>query len=122
MENLIKWGIEVLCCLAAAFAVRYAVSLAAKPCTERALTLFLPIGNNGESAEYLLRKGIRKLSAAGGARVRIVCIDRGMDEETRKICRIFERSCPAVEIRKRNESTDFESGEAGLRQESPPER
>lgn len=115
MENLIKWGIEVLCCLAAAFAVRYAVSLAAKPCTERALTLFLPIGNNGESAEYLLRKGIRKLSAAGGARVRIVCIDRGMDEETRKICRIFERSCPAVEIRKRNESTDFESGEAGLR-------
>ena len=55
-------------------------------------------GHN-EEAEYILRSAIARMRWMGGREEKeILCIDEGMDPETRKVCEILARRYPIVHI------------------------
>ncbi|NLG93332.1 MAG: hypothetical protein GX485_07250 [Clostridiales bacterium] len=67
------------------------------------LYLVLPIEGHDEEAEMLLESSIEKLKWIRGEEKMLICLDRGMDEETRKICGIIAHRNPGVVVCKPEE-------------------
>ncbi|WP_277668247.1 hypothetical protein [Caproiciproducens galactitolivorans] len=67
------------------------------------LYLVLSIEGHDEEAEMLLESGIEKLKWVHGEEKMLICLDRGMDEETRKICAIIAHRNPGVVVCKPEE-------------------
>ncbi len=50
-------------------------------------------------AEYLLREAAEQIQWMPGKKARrLICVDGGMDEETREICEYLKREIPFLEI------------------------
>lgn len=58
----------------------------------------LPMKADSGSAEQMLRGAAEKLSEAPFRGVKAVCLDCGMDAETREICARFCRGYPCFEV------------------------
>ncbi|MCY1714204.1 hypothetical protein [Caproiciproducens galactitolivorans] len=67
------------------------------------LYLVIPIEGHDEEAEMLLESGIEKLKWIRGEEKTLVCLDKGMDEETGKVCGIIANRNPGVVICKPEE-------------------
>lgn len=52
------------------------------------MILVLSLSGHDEQAEYRLRTALERAAWSCG-KVQVVCIDRGMDEETRRICEMI---------------------------------
>ncbi len=60
--------------------------------------IILPFEGHCESVEYRIRCAVERAHWCGGS-FRVICLDKGMDEETRAVClRVCERF--GAEIRK----------------------
>lgn len=58
------------------------------------------LGGHEEQTEYLLRSLISEARSGPLSRCgpRVVVIDRGMDEETKEICRLLSEECGCIEV------------------------
>ena len=71
---------------------------------DSALIVFVaPVGNNAETAEQLLRGAASKLSSRRFRRSYAVCLDCGMDDETRKICEQICEDCGNIRLMTKQE-------------------
>lgn len=61
-------------------------------------TLYLVISFCGhdEEAELALRSAAERLKWSGHGQARLLCVDRGMDEETRKLCELVCEENPEI--------------------------
>lgn len=59
--------------------------------------LILPISGHDEEAEMSLRSAAERIKWIG-SEARLLCVDRGMDEETRSVCEFACRDYPEIEI------------------------
>lgn len=62
------------------------------------IMVVVPVSGHNEEVEYLLRSALAKLRWIGSVYERVVCIDCGMDDETRKICDIIKKDYPFIEV------------------------
>lgn len=60
------------------------------------LYLVISFQGHDEEAELSLRSAAERLKWAGGADALLVCVDRGMDEETRKLCELVCGENPEI--------------------------
>ena len=68
------------------------------------MRIVVPIGEHREEAETILRSAVLRLRWLGvGEPGEILCVDCGMDEETRRICEAVCRESPFVQILKAEE-------------------
>ncbi|MDR1467609.1 MAG: hypothetical protein LBI55_04280 [Oscillospiraceae bacterium] len=66
---------------------------------DSSLIILVPISGHNEEAEFLLRSAVAKLKWLGSVgKQRIICIDNGMDSETRRVCEIIEQKYEFIEI------------------------
>ena len=63
-------------------------------------TLYLVISIEGhdESVEMKMESAIERLRWSPGENKKLICIDKGMDEETSMVCRILSHQNPGIEI------------------------
>ena len=67
--------------------------------SDKNMLFVIPIEGHNEEAEALLRHAAARIKWFGGGRFRkIVCLDCGMDAETRKICELVCKDYPFFEI------------------------
>lgn len=67
--------------------------------SDKNMLFVIPIEGHNEEAEALLRHAAARVKWFGGGRFRkIVCLDCGMDAETRKICELVCKDYPFLEI------------------------
>ena len=67
--------------------------------SDKNMLFVIPIEGHNEEAEALLRHAAARVKWFGGGRFRkIVCLDCGMDAETRKICELVCKDYPFFEI------------------------
>lgn len=67
------------------------------------VTMRLQFCGHNEEAEYILRSAIARMRWMNGSEEKeILCIDNGMDPETRKICEILAQRYPIVHICEEN--------------------
>ena len=70
-----------------------------RPKKKGKITLEVRFCGHYEEAEYILRSAIARMRWMGGSEEKeILCIDEGMDPETRKVCEILARRYPIVHI------------------------
>lgn len=70
-----------------------------KPNFTETITMVVTMQGHDESAEFRLKSAIEKLRWMGGPeKKRLICIDSGMDEETREIAEKICEHYPFVEI------------------------
>ncbi|MDR3179222.1 MAG: hypothetical protein LBT82_04200 [Oscillospiraceae bacterium] len=72
------------------------------------IIITIPLCGHDEKVEFLLRDIITKLkwlNLTGTSK--IICIDKGMDSETRRICEFFKKKYEFVEICLLNEFKNF---------------
>lgn len=62
------------------------------------IMLFVMLGQDSDDVEFLLRSAISKSRWMGLDYKRIICIDCGMERESRKICEIIIKDYPAIEL------------------------
>lgn len=62
------------------------------------LYLVISIHGHDEGAEIILSNGIERLKWINGEDKKLICLDKGMDEETRKVCGIISAQNSGVEI------------------------
>lgn len=62
------------------------------------LMLLVTIDSKDTDVEFLLRSAIAKSKWMGLDYKRIICLDCGMDEESRKICEIIIKDYPSIEL------------------------
>ncbi|MDR0404580.1 MAG: hypothetical protein LBH37_02105 [Oscillospiraceae bacterium] len=78
---------------------RILVLIAFRAKDESSLIILVPISGHNEKAEFLLRSAVAKLKWLGTiGKQRIICVDNGMDQQTRKICEIIKQEYEFVEI------------------------
>ncbi len=74
------------------------ITLAIYKSKNKNLMLVVMIDSNDTDVEFLLRSAIAKSKWMGLDYKRIICLDCGMDEESRKICEIIIKDYPSVEL------------------------
>ena len=63
---------------------------------------------HSEDAEYVLRNTVSRVSWVSGSETkRIICLDVGMDEETRQICDIFSKEYDYIDTCTVEEFEDY---------------
>ena len=62
------------------------------------LYLIVSIHGHDESAEVSMESAIERLKWIRGEEKRLICLDKGMDDETRVICKIIAHQNPGVEV------------------------
>ncbi len=62
------------------------------------IMLFVMLGKHSDDVEFLLRSAIAKSRWMGLDYKRIVCVDCGMKEESRKICELIIKDYPLIEL------------------------
>ena len=68
----------------------------------------IPMHGHNEEAEYVLRNTISNVSwVKGSGTKRIICLDVGMDEETRQICDILSNEYDYVDVCTIEEFEDY---------------
>ena len=71
-----------------------------RPKGEDTAMTIVPIYGHNEEAEYLLRSAAARVKwADNGRERRVICLDCGMDSETRLICEKLARSYEFMELR-----------------------
>jgi hypothetical protein len=84
--------------------LRAAVRIFSRPVEEREIILIEPIGENQKNAEFVLRSAAGRVMWMGRfAPDRVICLDCGMDNETRKLCTLVTHDYPFMEICTKNE-------------------
>ncbi len=66
-----------------------------------------PVKGHREDVEYLLRALLKKADSGGSRHIRIIVVDCGMDEETRRICSLFLKDRPEIELCEAKELTNL---------------
>jgi len=70
-----------------------------KPRHAEKITIIVPIEGHEEEAELILKSAVEKMRWMGGqGKKQLICVDCGMDDETREICTIICNRYPFVEI------------------------
>ncbi len=62
------------------------------------LYLIISIHGHDEGAEITLSSAIERLKWIKGEDKKIICLNKGMDEETRKVCGIISAQNPGMEV------------------------
>jgi hypothetical protein len=62
------------------------------------LYLIVSINGHEERAELILTSAIERLKWMKGKEKKLICLNKGMDEETKKVCGIISAQNPGVEI------------------------
>lgn len=62
------------------------------------LYLIISIHGHDEGAEVILESAIERLKWIRGEEKKLICLDQGMDVETRVICKIISNQNPGVEV------------------------
>ena len=60
------------------------------------LYLVLSVKGHDEEVEISLRSALERVKWMRGSEVRLLCVDCGMDEETRRICDIMAEEYPEI--------------------------
>lgn len=70
--------------------------------------IVLPMHGHSEDAEYMLRSMVSRVSWINGSDTkRIICLDIGMDDETKQICDIFSKEYDYIDICTIEEFEDY---------------
>ena len=82
-------------------------SLSSLLCRETAgeIIILSPMSGHREDAEYVLRSAVRRAKLWGCPSV--ICVDDGMDAETRRVCPLASRDCPMLRLCRREELSDI---------------
>lgn len=67
------------------------------------LFLVVSISGHEEDAEAILRNAAEKIQWMHGKNACVVCLDRGMDQETRKICEMICTELPCITLCKQED-------------------
>ncbi len=67
------------------------------PSKARCVVLY-PVKGHREDVEYLLRALLKRMDRGEARHLRIIIVDCGMDEETRRICSLFLKDNPELEL------------------------
>ncbi len=62
------------------------------------LYLIISIHGHEEGAEVILESAIERLKWIRGEEKMLICLDQGMDAETRVVCKIISKQNPGVEV------------------------
>jgi hypothetical protein len=74
---------------------------------ENDIMIIVPVSGHNEEAELLLRSAAARVKWTGGmSQQRVVCLDCGMDEETKEVCDTISQDYSFMEVRG---LTEFES-------------
>lgn len=74
--------------------------------------MIVPIRGHNEEAELLLRSAAARAKWTGGSRLqRVICLDCGMDEETRVVCETLSQDFTFIELRTPPEMEQMLAGE-----------
>ena len=65
---------------------------------DRNVMMVVPICGHSDEVEFLIRSAAARIQWMGAGYQRILCVDCGMDEETRKICRMIQKDYPFIEF------------------------
>ncbi len=89
MSSLILGALMIFLSIAGLISITKAViSLILTPKNDTSVVVVSSIGKNCENAEFILRSwGERSKWQHGKNLQKIICLDRGMDENTRRICK-----------------------------------
>ena len=70
-----------------------------RPKHSEKITIVVSIHGHQEDAEFILRSAVEKVRWMGGPEQKqLICVDCGMDDETRKICQMISNQYSFVEI------------------------
>lgn len=58
----------------------------------------IPISGHKDNAEAMLRNTAARMEWLGGGKIRIICADFGMDEETKRLCRQICEEKPEISL------------------------
>ena len=65
--------------------------------------IIIPVKGHQENMEYLIRNAVAQLKwTSHSCESKVICLDLGMDDETKKICEIFCSDYSCLELRKVN--------------------
>lgn len=70
------------------------------------IMLFVMLGEHRDDVEFLLRSAIAKARWMGLSYRRIICLDCGMNKESKKICELIIKDYPSLEL---YDASKFES-------------
>ncbi len=73
-------------------------SWAVFPASKTRCVVLYPVKGHREDVEYLLRALLKQVERGNAKRLRILIVDCGMDEETRRICSLFLKDNPELEL------------------------
>lgn len=98
--------IVVSFCICAALMVLGAVDICRllslhiyKPNKEDFSMLIVPISSHNEEAEMLIRSAAARVNWSCGSPKRLICLDCGMDDETRRVCQTLISEYSFLEIK-----------------------
>ena len=78
---------------------------------DRTILLIAPFGNNDFDAEYTLRSCIAKIRWTGkSGPQKVICLDAGMNENSKKICELMHKKYEYLEIMSTEEFISLFSG------------
>lgn len=70
-----------------------------KPRHAKKLTMIVTMGGHEEDAEFIMKSAVEKLRWMGGPEQKqLICLDIGMDDETKEVCQMICSRYPFVEI------------------------
>ncbi len=98
LETVATIAFVLLAVAGAADLVRYLAHWMLKSDNPGKLYLVVPIKGHEEGAEMMLTSAIERLQWIAGEDKKVICMDCGMDEETRKVCRIIAAQNAGVEV------------------------
>lgn len=98
LETVSTISFVLLAVVGAADLVRYVIYRLLRTKNSGRLYLILTLHGHEEGAEIMLASAIERLSWITGENKKVICVDCGMDEETRKVCGIISARNPGVEI------------------------
>ena len=62
------------------------------------LLLIMTLKGHDEKAEFTLRSAIERMRWLGNGEVRLICVDCGMDRETRTVCELLSLDLPSISL------------------------
>ena len=99
LEVLLKIGLAVLMIIGLVDVFRMLCGWLFKTKLNGKLWYVLTVSGHEEEAEIALRGAANRLKWTPGRDEKcICCVDLGMDEETREICRKAARDCPGIHL------------------------
>lgn len=107
LEILPRIFFVLLAIIGAVEIVRNIIFWMLRPARPGKLYLVVSVEGHDEGAEMMLESAIERLKWIRGEEKRLICLDKGMDEETNVVCRIISNRNPGVEVCKPEELPDI---------------